>query len=263
LGQQPREGVNDMTNIVSEPRLDNIREVIREPLRLLADRLQVGLPGNLESITVVGSSLTDDFRPGASDINTVVVLREHSLDSLNLLASLARPLRKNRLAPPLLVTPRYIERSRDVFGIEFLDFQLIHQTILGADPFASLTFEKHNVRLQCERELKATLVRLRQGYIAARGNWRPVRDILIETTRGLAPLARAMLWLRDIGRPKTMAASLHKAAEQFQVNLDAPTTAHRWRHENPVLTRADMERVFEAMFASVGRLAEIVDGLEL
>jgi hypothetical protein len=252
-----------MTNIVSEPRLDGVREVIREPLRLLTDRLQVGLGSNLESITVVGSSLADDFRPGVSDINTVVVLREHGMGSLNLLASLAKPLRKGHLAPPLLITPSYIERSRDVFGIEFLDFQLTHETILGADPFAALTFEKRNVRLQCERELKATLVRLRQGYIAAAGDWRMVQDVLIHAAKGLAPLARAMLWLRDIERPKTMTASLRKAAEQFAVDLDAATAVDRWRDEKPRRTAPDVERHFESVFAAVDRLAEIVDGLEL
>jgi hypothetical protein len=252
-----------MTNIVSEPRLDGTREVIREPLRLLTDRLQVGLGNNLESITVVGSSLADDFRPGTSDINTVVVVREDNMRSLNLLASLARPLRKRHVAPPLLVTTSYIERSRDVFGIEFLDFQLTHETILGADPFVSLTFEKRDVRLQCERELKATLVRLRQGYLAAGGDWRLVRDVLIHATKALAPLARAMLWLRDIERPKTMTGSLHKAAEQFKVDLGPVAAAERWRHEKPRLTAPDVERHFEAVFAAVDRLAEIVDGLEL
>ena len=54
---------------------------------------------------------------------------------------------------------------------------------------------RQNVRLQCERELKAMLVRLRQGYIAAAGDQRMVRDILISTAKGLTPLLRAMLWI--------------------------------------------------------------------
>ena len=61
------------------------------------------------------------------------------------------------------MTPHYLACSRDVFPVEFLDFQLVHETILGEDPFVSLQVDKAHVRLQCERELKATLVRLRQG----------------------------------------------------------------------------------------------------
>ena len=38
-----------------------------------------------------------------------------------------------REPPPLLMTPACIDRSRDVFGIEFLDFQLRHETIVGED----------------------------------------------------------------------------------------------------------------------------------
>ena len=33
------------------------------------------------------------------------------------------------------MTPSYIDRSRDVFGIEFPDFQSTHKTILGEGPF--------------------------------------------------------------------------------------------------------------------------------
>ena len=103
------------------------------------------------------------------------------------------------------MTPAYIDRSRDVFGIELLDFQLCHHTVLGDDPFAALSFAKVDVRLQCERELKASLIRLRQGYLAAGGNVLLVRDVLIAAVKALAPLLRAMLWLTD--RERTPEAS--------------------------------------------------------
>jgi hypothetical protein len=77
------------------------------------------------------------------------------------------------------LTAFYIGRSCDVFGVEFLDFQLVHETNLDAEPFAPLQFEKKDVRLQCERELKAMLVRLRQGYLAALGDKKMVRDTVI------------------------------------------------------------------------------------
>ena len=252
-----------MTNTFNALRLDRIRETIREPLRLFTERLGAGLADNLKSVTVVGSSLTDDFRADSSDINTVVILNEHSTASLRFVASLARPLRKTRVAPPLLVTLSYIERSRDVFGVEFLDFQLTHETILGDDPFTSLSFEREDVRLQCERELKAALVRLRQGYLASGGDAGRVRDLVIEAGKGLVSVTRAMLWLKGVERPRTMAASLHKAAEQFQVDLRAAAAAGQWRYQKSRLTPAGIEGVFAAVFAAVDRLTTTIDRFEL
>jgi hypothetical protein len=45
------------------PRWDALRETIRPPVRLLDLRLRAALGDNLASLTVVGSALTEDFRP--------------------------------------------------------------------------------------------------------------------------------------------------------------------------------------------------------
>lgn len=252
-----------MSDTQDTPRLNSVRETIREPLTRFIQHVQTELGDRLQSVTVVGSAMTDDFQPGVSDINTVVLLNEHSVAALNAIASLAKSLRRSRFSAPLLMTSSSIERSRDVFGIEFLDLQLTHATILGDDPFAGIQIDKPDVRLQCERELKAMLVRLRQGWIAAAGDKGLVRDILVSTVKGLAPLLRAMLWLRDIARPTTMAATLREAANHFHVDLDAVLGADRWRHERPRLSDAEIENAFVAIVDAVDRLATIIDEMEL
>jgi hypothetical protein len=252
-----------MTEARNELGLDAVPQAIREPLKRMVDHLRPALGGNFAGLTVVGSALTEDYRPGTSDVNTVVLLETHSTAALMAIASMAKPMRKKGISPPLLMTASYIERSRDVFGVEFLDFQLTHATVLGPDPFASLVIAKSDVRLQCERELKATLVRLRQGYVAAGGNNMLVRDVLIAAAKGLAPLLRAMLWLKDIERPRTMEATFRKAAGEFAVDLDAVVTAERWRYEKPRLSDAVMETTFASIYATTDKLATLVDELEV
>jgi hypothetical protein len=251
-----------VTDTRNAPRLDGVREEIREPLRLLVERLEAGLGDNLKSVSVVGSSLTQDFQPKISDINTVVLLDAYDIPTLNAVARLAPPMSRYKISPPLLMTAFYVGRSCDVFGVEFLDFQLVHETILGEDPFAPLQFDKKDVRLQCERELKAMLVRLRQGYIASAGRRRMVRDILISTAKGLTPLLRAMLWIVDADRPKTMDSTLRKAAGEFEVDLGAVLAAHHWRHEKLRLTDAEIESAFVTVLDAVERLTTTVDGWE-
>jgi len=245
------------------PRFDTLPTEIRDSVHAFADRVAAALGDNLQSITVVGSSLTADFRAGKSDINTVLVLGEQTLGALNAVAALAKPMSKKNISPPLLMTSSYIERSSDVFGVEFLDFQLTHQTVLGEDPFAPLAFEKGNVRLQCERELKAMLIRLRQGYIAAAANRRLVRDILISTAKSLLPLLRAMLWLKDIDRTAEAEPTFSKAAGEFAVKTDSLRTAGRWRHQKVRLSETQMEEAFESIYSTVDELAAIVDKLKV
>ena len=246
-----------------EPKLDALRVQIHDSVKAFAEKLITELGDNLQSITVVGSSLTEDFKPGQSDINTVVVLGRGALASIKPIASLAKPMSRKKISPPLLMTSSYIERSRDVFGVEFLDFQLTHETIFGKDPFESLSFVKKDVRLQCERELKAMLIRLRQGYIAAAANKKLVRDILISTAKGMAPLLRAMLWLKDIDRPARAEPTFNKAADEFSINMDSLITARKWQYEKVRLSETEIEGAFESVYATVEQLALIVDKLEV
>ena len=244
-------------------KIDALHMQIRDSVKTFAERLSAALGDNLQSITVVGSSLTQDFRPGQSDINTVLVLGKQNLGSLNAVASLAKPMSRKKISPPLLMTQSYIERSRDVFGVEFLDFQLVHETIMGDDPFTSLVFDKKDVRTQCERELKAMLIRLRQGYIAAAANKKLVRDILISTAKGMAPLLRAMLWLKDIDRSTRAEPTFSGAADEFSIDTNSLTSAIKWRHEKIRLSETEMENAFESVYSVIEQLAGIVDKLKV
>ena len=252
-----------MTENKTNIKIDALQVQIRDSVKEFAERLLAALGDNLQSITVVGSGLTEDFRAGQSDINTVLLLGRQTLSSLNAVASLARPMSRKKISPPLLMTQSYIERSRDVFGVEFLDFQLAHETIMGDDPFVCLAFDKKDVRLQCERELKAMLIRLRQGYIAAAANKKLVCDVLISTAKGMGPLLRAMLWLKDIERTALAEATFHNAAGEFSVDTDPLTSAIKWRHEKYRLNETEMENAFESVCSVVEELTGIVDKLKV
>jgi hypothetical protein len=252
-----------MTENKTNLKVDALNIYVRDSVKDFAERLLTTLGDNLQSITIVGSSLTKDFRPGQSDINTVLVLDRQNLSSLNAIAPLAKPMSRRKISPPLLMTQSYIEQSRDVFGIEFLDFQLAHETIYGDDPFTSLEFDKKDVRLQCERELKAMLIRLRQGYIAAAANNKLVRDILISTAKGMAPLLRAMLWLKDINRSAQVFPTFIKATEEFSIDTNPLKSAIKWRHEKVRLSETEMENAFESVYSTVEQLSDIVDKLKV
>lgn len=252
-----------MSENINELRLDGLAAYIRDSVKYFADNLISTIDENLKSITVVGSSLTNDFRPGHSDINTVLVLEDRIINSLKPIASLAKPMSRKKISAPLLMTPSYIERSLDVFGVEFLDFQLTHKTIFGNDPFADLNFNKEDVRLQCERELKATLIRLRQGYIAAAANRKLVRDILISTAKGLAPLIRAMLWLKDAERSSSAEQTFNKAAGHFSMDMNYLITVEKWGHQKIRPDESLIDDNFKSIYSIVEQLAETVDKLEV
>jgi hypothetical protein len=170
---------------------------------------------------------------------------------------------RKRIKAPILMTPVYIEQSRDVFGIEFLDFQLIHHTILGPDPFEEMTFEKQHVRLQCERELKATLIRLRQGYIAAVNQTKMIKLLLTTTAGSLVPMLRAMLWLKEQDRPIESTKVFNRSAEVFSIEPGILIKTRQWRDKKIKVQKAEIINAFGSVYKTIERLADFVDKLQI
>ncbi len=246
-----------------ELNLEGLRTEVVEPVRSFAAALAEALGPNVKSLTVVGSSLTADFVPGRSDINSVVVIENYGLEVLQALAQMGKTMRKKRLAAPVLMTPAYIDRSRDVFGVEWLDFQLTHHTVLGSDPFVALEFAKGDVRLQCERQFKALLVRMRQGYIRSMNRRQLLWELVQGVAREMGPYVRAMLWLADVERPTQVEAAMGRLAEQGGVSMDAALEIWRSRGQRTGPDAATVNALFRRLYGLVEGLAEAVDRMEV
>ncbi len=240
-------------------RLQALRTDIHKPLEVFFEKIYAKLHDNLVGLSVAGSAATDEFIPGKSDINTVILLKRQDIDALNTIAQVCKRVARSRITIPLTMTADYISRSLDVFGVEFLDLQLISKTIYGDEPFANLQIKKNDVRLQCERELKAMLIRLRQGYMTAAGRNRLVRDMLISTVAGLAPLLRAMLWLNDVKRPETFDMTVQAAENQFQLNLEPLREIKKWKLKKPAADGKSTVIAFEQIYQICDRLTIITD----
>ncbi len=175
-------------------------------------------PVPVQSVTVVGSALTPDFIAEQSDINSLVVVDEVTLDFLDFMIGLGKEYSNNLIAAPMLLTSKYIQTSLDVFPIEFFNYQAIHQTVSGADPLLDLHIQKSHLRLQCEREVKSKLLWLHQGYIGALGNEEQLVQLLKDSITGYLPLFRAILFLA--GHKLTLSGHDTALAVEEVIGLD-------------------------------------------
>ena len=248
-----------MTDNTDNTQIATIRTEASSAIEMLLGKLTDDLGDEMLSLTAVGSVLTGDFHPKRSDINTVLVVKRRSHRLLELLAGYGRSMGKRKLSAPLMMTPEYIEQSMDVFGVELLDYQLNHTVLCGDDPFSDLSFNKNDVRLQCERDLKAALIRLRQGYISALGKSRPVAGLLLDCASQLSFLLRAMLWLTDNDRPIEAMPTLEAAAGALEFDAAKLSTIMRLRIEHSPPKADQVEAIFEDTYQIVDHLAKMVD----
>src|SRR5690349_18553600 len=100
----------------------------------------------LRSLAVYGSAAGDEFDPERSDVNLAVVLDPCDGSHLRRIAQWWVRWRGMRLAAPLVLSARELERSRDVFPLELLDMRARHRTLAGSEVFANLVVEREAVR---------------------------------------------------------------------------------------------------------------------
>jgi len=230
-------------------------------IRPMIDELVAMHAGNINSIHIVGSAVIPDYNEKISDINSVVVLHAMDLAFIKFLAPLGKKYGKKRIAAPLVMSPEYIRTSVDAFPIEFLDFKLIHRTIYGDDILKDITVNRHNLRLQCEREIKVKLIGLRQGYVSSLGRREQYEAMLVKSFTGSMALLRAIITLTG-KEPPVMRTDVIKAfGVSLGIETDTFETLLRLKTKTEKHSDHDMGALFERYYATLEAMEKSVDGL--
>lgn len=173
----------------------DVRKYVEELLRVLGD--------DAEAVLAFGSATGPDYVPGQSDINLAVLVTTLDLSLMErCLAPVAAGFKK-RIVAPLFLTREYILRSQDVFPVEFLDMRETGVLLYGRDFLADLEIAPAWLRLECERELKSSLLRTRQAFLETGRSRGGIGRVLTQSLNSLVPLFRAILVLRGLELPRT------------------------------------------------------------
>ncbi len=242
--------------------LVKLNPVAREKIKPFLEEILIKYMGKIHSIHVTGTCITDDFDIKRSDVNSIFVLKEMDLKFLELIAPLGKKYGKNKVAAPLIMTPEYIERSLDVFPIEFLNFKLIHATAFGDDIFKNIEINRMDLRHQCERELKTKLIWLRQSYISSLGNRKILTEAFVNSISGYIPLFRGIIVLLGKEPPVKQVEVITALAEASGISTDVFAKVLREKHEKIKLSIEELNTIFEDYYAAIEKLGKIVDDIK-
>lgn len=173
-----------------------------ERCRSYVDELLVLFGDELVSVVLYGSAARGHFHQGASDLNLLVLLRAVDPDVLRRGSLLARHWAEAGNPPPLFLGEAEWQRSGDVFPIEMEDMRDAHRVLWGRDPFVEVRTDREHLRLQCEHELKAKQIRLREHYLLVADNPVEVARLLRASFSTFLTLFRTVLRLADSPVPE-------------------------------------------------------------
>lgn len=235
--------------------VDTLPAAYRDGFRQFAQALLELAGDNLIGLSAFGGWLVDDPFFEGTPARSVAVLQRLDLKMLDQLASSGARFGKLNVRAPLMMTQEYIKASCDVFPLELLEIQQLRSPVCGRDHFAELTFERKDVRLQCEREFKSELIQLRQGLLAAAGRHKLLGELCRAVTERTVRILRGVLHLADPSETVKQAREVvERAAATTEVTLRTLDRLVAGGQE-PGLAE------FEGLYGEVAALAAYADAL--
>lgn len=244
-------------------KLSNLSEPTREIIEPFLLDILTHYKEDIISVFAVGSAVTKDFHPKYSDINTLIVVKTIKVPFFDFIAALGKRYGKKRIRAPLIMTRDYIDRSLEVFPLEFLEMKLIHQLIYGEDVLKDIKIEKADVRLQCERELKGKLQHICQGYIKAMGNRTALTDLFVGSLSGYFPVLRGMLFLYDQKVPREKSEVLFALERYFDIDINVYKKLIEIRFKDIYPPVDVLREIFENLYHVLDAVIKKVDEFEI
>jgi predicted nucleotidyltransferase len=232
-----------------------------EILQAFVEDLHQLFGADLVAAYLYGSGATGEHIPGRSDINTLVVLRRVTPETLRRATGRLRVWGRQGMATPLFLDPDFLRSGVDVFAIEFFDMQARHRVLWGPDLLAELYIGPANLRRQCEQELRGKLLKLRQTYAESSQSPRQLEAVLVAAVAGLAVLARALLCLGGGASGGSAEETLERVSRRFGVPTASLVKAARLKGGQIRVTGANLELLYREVLEEFQRLVTVVDDL--
>jgi len=231
-------------------------------LSRLQEELRAAAGANLAALVVYGGLARGRFRPGRSDVNVVVVLRDASAVSLAAIAPALQAAWRTAAVEPMILTPAEIGPAVDVFPTKFLDIKRHHLVLVGDDPFASLDASPEHVRLRVKQELHNLLMRLRRRYLAAAGDRAELMLAVADVTRPLALVLADLLRLTGKEEPADdrSAGIFEAAAAAF--GLECAVLARLAALRQDPGRSEDLDGLSGGVLKAIATAAEFVDRMK-
>ncbi len=168
--------------------------------------------------------------------------------------------RINFSIPVVFFTEEELADGKDVFSLEFLNIQNSYEMIYGKDVFKGLKFQKKNVRLQLEFELRSKLINLRSEFSRIRDE-RGLMHLIDSILPAFMPLVSGLLFLKGENIPNSREQVFEKIKEKYGVQTEVLNTIYQ--HNLRTIDIEDFNLVVKKVLKFLAEIAEVVDEMKI
>jgi len=214
---------------------------------------------DLVSVILYGSGARGEYIAKKSDINFLIVLNDNGMEHLNDSIDLVAKWEKRRIPVPLFLSEDYIKSSLDAFPLEFFNIRLAYSVAYGKDVLKDLNIEKGNLRLQCERELKAKLLLLRRSFLQANGEVRLLTGLVKQSFSAFISIFNALLYLKGNEIPGEYLSIIKEMSENYDINRDLFQDLSQIKKEEKKFTKDEIKKIVWEYILEIKGLSKKVD----
>jgi len=231
-------------------------------LNKLVERLKECYGDRLVSVVLYGSAAVGDHHGRFSDINVLCVLTEVTSRELGEVSAVFNWWQRMGNPPPLLFGREELQRSTDVFPMEFTDIRERHRILYGADVVQDLAVDLRYYRAEVEHELRAKLLRLREKAASAMAARDALTGLMAESLSTFCVLFRHSLRLAGEEASFEKRVIVEQAAARFGIDA-APFRTLLDLREGKIKARAiQPAKLFSRYLEAINKVVESVDHLD-
>jgi hypothetical protein len=108
---------------------------------------------------------------------------------------------QRRIGVPLMLAASELERTVDIFPLEYAAIIADHVVVRGTDPFAGMTIPAEHVRRATEAQAKSHLIHLREGFLESHGETTRIGRLIAASAAPLRALLTNIARLDTPGAP--------------------------------------------------------------
>lgn len=198
--------------------IKNLPSDVRSRVEEWTKSLEKALGDELVGILVHGSVARGEYRPGESDVDAIVILKEATFEQLDAIANAMQLARYSARIEAMILTEAEIAGASDVFPLLYDDIKHCHFLVTGRDPFKDVEVHATHRRLRIEQELREARIRMRRAVTDAAGAKEALGGAVTRKIKQVRAPLHALLGMKNIECKPDLGAVTDAACKQYGVD---------------------------------------------
>lgn len=218
----------------------------------------------LKSVILYGSCAVENCSKDFRNINLIVIIKSLTAQDLKLANKCSKDFANKGKILPLFIDYDEWLNSSDVYAIEYADIKDRYKILYGENLVDNLRIENKDLRLQCERETKNLLIRLRQVYLGNAQNKKVIRTLIQDSMKSFLVIFRSILRLCSISVPKTHNEVIDKfcskmKTEDINIKRELFHKVHEFRGNSRLIKDNDIEEIIQHLIDTTNSILRYID----